>query len=91
MEENAGREELKKSKGRREEGAAERAGSMEIRAEIYGKYQQSNERGIKIAGKGEKRFERPERAEIKRGRHNEEKQKEKPEKQKGEAIFIASP
>lgn len=27
----------------------------------------------------EKRFERPERAEIKRGRHNEEKQKEKPE------------
>ena len=51
LEENAGREELKKSKGRREEDAAERAGSMEIRAEIYGKYQQSNERGIKIAGK----------------------------------------
>ena len=39
LEENAGREELKKSKGRREEGAAERAGSMEIRTGIYGKYQ----------------------------------------------------
>lgn len=39
----------------------------------------------------EKRFERPETAEIKRGRHNEEKQKEKQKKQKGEAVFIASP
>ena len=39
LEENAGREELKKSKGRREEGATEIAGSMEIRTGIYGKYQ----------------------------------------------------